>query len=397
MHSGDDVYFADNCYLTESNRTHLNSSASTPSLFKRIVLPGIILQSVLIGGGYATGREIVEYGGKFGASGWISGLAIFVGFSLVSILSMEACRQWNVFDYKSLLKKMIGPGWIAYEVVYLLLAVLIIAVMAAAAGEILNQTMGFNKWVGVLLITVIVGFLNYKGDEVIAKLETIGTVALFAAYIIFFLVVFLAKSDAIANTFSNWETSYLPESPGMVTLLWTGILYVGYNLAVYPASFFTYKNIQSRSESVWAGIVSGLLMTIPWFLTYFALLAYYPDKNVLAATVPWLRMLETFHPALIVVFGIVVGWTLIETATGMIHAFIHRLETETFQRTGTPMKKMNKAYLSIAALVAALLLAQFGIIDLVAKGYTFMAYAMIAVYGLPLLFFSGKLLFKTKA
>ena len=35
--------------------------------FGKFVLPGIILQSVMIGGGYATGREIVEYGGKFGA------------------------------------------------------------------------------------------------------------------------------------------------------------------------------------------------------------------------------------------------------------------------------------------------------------------------------------------
>lgn len=37
----------------------------------RMILPGIILQSVLIGGGYATGREIVEYGAKFGAMGWL--------------------------------------------------------------------------------------------------------------------------------------------------------------------------------------------------------------------------------------------------------------------------------------------------------------------------------------
>ena len=64
--------------------------------FKRIVLPGIILQSVLIGGGYATGREIVEYGARFGANGWVSGLAIFFGFSLMAMLSIEACRQWQV-------------------------------------------------------------------------------------------------------------------------------------------------------------------------------------------------------------------------------------------------------------------------------------------------------------
>ena len=364
------------------------------SRLRRILLPGIILQSVLIGGGYATGREIVEYGGKFGASGWISGLAIFFGFSLISILSMEACRQWNVYDYKSLLKKLIGKGWIAYEIVYLMLAILIIAVMASAAGEILNNTLGFSKWVGVMLIIVLVGFLNYKGDEVIAKLETIGTIALFTAYILFTIAVFSSKGLEIMSTFSKWDTSYMDNAPSLWLLLWTGILYVGYNLAVYPASFFTYKGIHNRRESIYAGIISGLLMTIPWFLTYFALMAYYPDKNVLAATVPWLMILKAFHPAFIVMFGVVVGWTLVETATGMIHAFIHRVEMEMTERKSAPLKKTTKALIAAIALVASLILAQVGIIDLVAKGYTIMAYAMIAVYGLPLLLFSGKLLFK---
>ncbi|NOS56564.1 MAG: hypothetical protein HOP37_09960 [Cyclobacteriaceae bacterium] len=362
------------------------------SRIKRILLPGIILQSVLIGGGYATGREIVEYGGKFGASGWISGLAIFLGFSLISILSMEACRQWEVYDYKSLLKKMIGRGWVAYEIAYLLLAILIIAVMAAAAGEILNNTLGFNQWVGVMLIVVLVGFLNYKGDEVITKLETIGTIALFSAYIIFSIAVFATRGSAIAAVFSNWDTSFLPDAPHFGLLVWTGILYVGYNLAVYPASFFTYRNIRSRKESIAAGFISGALMTIPWFLTYFALLSYYPNQDVLASTVPWLKMLEPFHTIMIVIFGIVVGWTLVETATGMIHAFIHRIENEVMERSAQPMQKIHKAYISTVALVASLLLAQVGIIDLVAKGYEMMAYAMIAVYGVPLLYYSKRLL-----
>ena len=169
---------------------------------------------------------------------------------------------------------------------------------------------------------------------------------------------------------------------------------MGYNLAVYPASFFTYREIRSKRESIYAGIISGLLMTIPWFLTYFAMMAYYPDKNILAATVPWLMMLKDFHPSLIVIFGIVVGWTLVETATGMIHAFIHRVEMEMTERKSQPLKKTSKALIAAVALVASLILAQVGIIDLVAKGYTIMAYAMIAVYGLPLLFLSGKLLFK---
>lgn len=368
---------------------------SQPSILtsiKRVVLPGIILQSVLIGGGYATGREIVEYGGKFGASGWISGVAIFIGFSLLTMLSIEACRQWQVYDYKSMLKRMIGKGWILYEVVYLLLAILTIAVMASAAGEILNNTLGFNKWFGVSLIIIIVGFLNYKGDDTIARLETVGTVALFITYSIFSVSIFTSKGPAIASVFNEWNTDFLTDVPTLKLVLWTGILYVGYNLGVFPASFFTYRNITSKKQSIVAGLIAGLLMTAPWFLTYFALMGFYPDKNVIGATVPWLRMLDGFHPAYIITFSVVVGWTLIETATGVIHAFIGRVETELIQQ-GKQLRKINKAYISFAALIAAMLLSQIGIIDLVAKGYTIMAYAMILVYAMPLLFYSRKLLF----
>lgn len=368
---------------------------NTPSRLARIILPGIILQSVLIGGGFATGREIVEYGGRFGASGWISGLAIFVGFSFLAILTFEACRQWNVYDYKSLLKKLIGKGWVAYEISYLLLGILIIAVMASAAGEILNNTLGFNVWVGIILIILLVGFLNYMGENFIARMKTIGTIALFGAYTLFGIAVFTSRSDQIATVFSQWNTSFTPEPAGIWILIWTGITYVGYNLAVYPATFFTVKHLQSKKESISAGIISGLLMTIPWFLTYVAIMAYYPSEAVLGASVPWLKMLEPFGSSFVIVFGIVVGWTLVETATGIIHAFIGRIDVEIFQKGKQHLSGTRKALISLVALVAAMLLAQIGIIDLIAKGYSYMAYAMILFYGVPLLIATPKLLFKT--
>jgi uncharacterized membrane protein YkvI len=367
------------------------------SRFAKIILPGIILQSVLIGGGFATGREIVEYGGQFGANGWISGLAIFVGFSLLATLTFEACRQWEVYDYKSLLKKLIGKGWVAYEISYLILGILIIAVMASAAGEILNNTLGFNVWVGIVLIILLVGFLNYMGENFIARMKTVGTIALFGAYTLFGISVFASRSDQIFEVFARWNTSFTPEPASVLLLIWTGITYVGYNLAVYPATFFTIKNIETKKESITAGFIAGLLMTIPWFLTYVAIMAYYPTEEVLGASVPWLKMLEPFGPSFVVIFGIVVGWTLVETATGIIHAFIGRIDAEVFQKSKQNLSGSRKALISLVALVAAMLLAQVGIIDLIAKGYSYMAYAMIVFYGLPLLIRAPQLLFKKQS
>ena len=360
------------------------------------MLPGIILQSVLIGGGFATGREIVEYGARFGANGWICGLAIFFGFSLLAILTFEACRQWSVYDYKSLLHKLIGKGWIAYEISYLMLSILIIAVMASAAGEILNNTLGFSTWVGVILIIVLVGFLNYMGETFIARMKTIGTIALFGAYTFFGIAVFSERSRQVQEVFSTWDTSFSADTPGILMLIWIGITYVGYNLGVYPSTFFTIKNISTKRESILAGLIAGTLMTVPWFLTYIAIMAYYPSHAVLGATVPWLKMLEPFSSSLVIVFGIVVGWTLVETATGVIHAFIGRIDVEIYEKKQRHLTGNLKALISVIALLAAMLLSQVGIIDLIAKGYAFMAYAMILFYGVPLLLAAPKLLITKK-
>ena len=39
----------------------MNEIKPTSTLFQRIFLPGFLFQSVMIGGGYATGRELVEF------------------------------------------------------------------------------------------------------------------------------------------------------------------------------------------------------------------------------------------------------------------------------------------------------------------------------------------------
>ncbi len=297
------------------------------------MLPGIILQSVLVGGGFATGREIVEYGGKFGPYGWISGISIFFGFTIMSIVSFEACRKWQVYDYKSLMIKLVGKGWILYELIYIPLAILTIAVMASAAGEILKSTLGISEWVGITFIIVMVGLFNYMGEDFIARMKTIGTIALFAAYSIFGISVFMTRNTEIFDAF-NSNTTSMTSSPGLLVVVWTGIIYVGYNLGVYPATLFTLRRLNSQKESIIAGVFSGILMTIPWFLTYMAIMAYYPNPEILNAPVPWLKMLQPFGRYFIVIFGIVVGWTLVETATGVIHAFIGRLQEDIRQRSG---------------------------------------------------------------
>src|SRR5699024_7665393 len=108
--------------------------------FGRYVLLGVVIQSTLIGGGYATGREVVAYGGKFGAIGWITGLTILVGFAVMAFLMFEVARLFRAYDYRSLVKQILGPFWFLYDIIYFLLAILMISIVVAATGSILEST-----------------------------------------------------------------------------------------------------------------------------------------------------------------------------------------------------------------------------------------------------------------
>lgn len=352
----------------------------------KYLLPGIILQSVLIGGGYATGREIMEYGAKFGALGWWSGLATFLGFALVSVLSFELVRLYKLYDFKSFIQSIAGPLYRVFDVVYVFFMVIIIAVMASATGACVEEVTGLNYWYGVVGITVIVGILNFYGEELISYFETIGTIALYIGYICFATLVIGGHTDNISHVIATNDFSATPDAT-IGLALWTGILYMAYNLVVFPASFFTIRRQTSRKQSVVSGIIAGLLMTIPWFLTYYAILGYYPQKELVEAQVPWVyMMMHSGAPGwMLVLFSIVMGWTLIETATGIIHAMIARINQGLIEKDKPQLSRGRRGLLTVGILVTSVLFAKYGIIALIAQAYNALAYAFIALFLLPLL------------
>lgn len=354
--------------------------------FGKYLLPGILLQSVLIGGGYATGREIVSYGAKFGAKGWVAGIGILIGFAVVAVLTFEISRLYKTYDYKSMIKVLIGPAWPLFDVAYVLMMILVIAIMASASGSIVEQTTGLNYWTGVVLLVAVTGGLMFFGDALIERFETWGTVLLYAGYIIFSGMVIVNGHDNITRVMATSDMSYTGET-GILPVLWIGVIYVAYNLCVYPASMFSLKRQESRKQCVVSGLLAGVLMTIPWFLTYFSLMSFYPSEEVLGAQIPWLVMMNSIGaPAICsVAFGVVMGWTLIETSTGVIHALLGRINVGLAEINKKELDSKKQAVITVVILVSACLMSKFGIIALIEKGYTAISYAFMVLYLVPIL------------
>lgn len=360
--------------------------------YAKYILPGVLLQSVLIGGGYATGREIYSYGAKFGAMGWISGLTIGIGFALFTFLTFEICRIYKVYDYKNYIRQVIGPLWPVMDILTVLIAIVLIAVMAAATGSIFEQV-GLPNILGSVVIVFLCWLLNFKGSKVIEKFESVGTVLLYGGYILFTIIVLVKKGGNIPQVFAAMDTSAVGGSVTLPLCIWTGILYVAYNINAIPMGMFSLTRQTKRKETLVSGIIAGLLMVIPWFLSYFAMMCFYGDTSIVGADVatPWMEMIKAVNggPVLLGLFSLVMGWTLVETATGCIHMIIDRFDVALAERGNAKMSDRKRGLITVATLIAALLLSRIGVVTLIEKGYSYLSYGFILFYLLPTLIIGG--------
>ena len=163
-----------------------------PTRFHTLLLPAIIAQSMIIGGGYATGREVVQYAGRFGTWGWLSVAIIAVCFSLVMALAFELARLAGAYDYKAWSRHLVGPFWWLVDLLLLSMMLLVIAVMTAAIGEVLQQTLAFPKPLSLVLALACVGFLTWRGSGFIERAKTWGSAALYLGYCAFAVLVLTA-------------------------------------------------------------------------------------------------------------------------------------------------------------------------------------------------------------
>lgn len=349
----------------------------------RVLVPALMFQAVAIGGAYATGREIIEFGAVYGALGWAAGLAMAVVGSLLAYLVYETARRGRLFDYRSLTRSLIGRMAWLFDAIYIPFAIAIIAVLSSATGNILGDTLGLGYWVGVALIIGISAVVTLLGTEVIERFNGIGTILLMAGYVVFSLLVITTHWDGVVEVFSAGNHSLKPDA-GIGDAVLVGAIYVGLGFVIYPSTLMTVRHLRSRRDAVAAAVLTGGLYVVPWFLTYFALMGFYPSSRVFDAPVPWLTMLQDTDQWVVVVYGVLVGWTLVATAVGLIQSVLLRLDNTVIEKTGHPMPPLPRISIIVGALLAGAALAQIGIIDLIAVGYVVGAVALIVVFGIPL-------------
>ena len=346
-------------------------------VLKRYLLPGLVFQSLVIAGGNGTGRELVEFFLEYGPLGGLLDMVAVntVIWCLVCAVTFELARSRKVFDYRSFSRLLLGRGWFLYEVCYLAMMLLILAVIAASAGSILEEIFSLPYYFGVAGMMACVGFLVFKGSSAIEGFLSIWSLVLYTTYVVFVIWCFSSFGGAITSGLATMEVR-----PGWVV---GGIQYAAYNIGIVPAVLFSVRHIETRKEALTAGFLAGPIAMIPGFLFFLAMIGQYPQ--VLNQTIPANYLLgilgsRTFQ----ITFQLVLLGTLIETGTGLIHAFNERV-AGVFAERGRTMPSFLRPAIAVTSLALASVLARFGLINLISEGYGNIAWGFWIVFVVPVL------------
>jgi len=348
------------------------------SWFQRIVLPGLAFKAVVIGGGYATGRELVEFFLPSGPRGGLAGMVLaMLIWSVVCATTFRLARLWRSLDYRAFFDRLLGPLAVLFELSYYPYIVLILSVFGAAAGALGAAMFGWHALYGTLCLVAGIALFAAFGNSSVERLFKWVSILLYATYAVFLGLALWRFGGEIPGRFAAPAPT-----DGWVS---GGVTYAAYNVIGAVVILPVMRHIRTDGEATAAGLLAGPLAMLPAIIFFVCMCAFYP--RIRGETLPSDFMLRQMGlPWFHWVFQLMIFAALLECGTGSVHAMNERIASAR-RRHGAPgLSNVARLTVAGAILIGSVFLAdRFGLVTLIARGYRILAYVMLALYVLPLM------------
>jgi uncharacterized membrane protein YkvI len=349
---------------------------------KNILKMGSAFIGIIVGAGFASGQEVLQFFTSFGLLGIVGAIISTALFAYLGMVLTRLGSRMRTTSHKEVIYKISGR-YLGVIVDYIIIITLfgVGVVMIAGAGSNLNQQFGLPTFVGSLLMVVLVMLtVMLNVDKVVGVIGSITpflilAVVLVSIYCLTTLDTSFAVLDPIAQnvktTLPNWFIS--------------SINYVSFNIAV-GASMTIVMGGTEKNEKIaaWGGFVGGLGLGILILLSHLAIFS--KIETVGDAEMPMLAIINDISPILGIFMAFVLYGMIFNTAVGMFYSFGAR-----FIQIGT--KKFN--VFVFITLIIGFGLSFVGFKELVAKLYPTIGYLGMFLV-VALIFASFKLPAKVK-
>ncbi len=276
---------------------------------------------LIVGAGFASGQEMMQYFVAFGRWGIVGAVVAGVVMAAAAAAVLSLASYFLADEHTAVFDRISAP--VISRVLDIAVIITLFStgfVMLAGAGSNLNQQFGLPLWAGSLLMAVLVLGAGMLDVDKVSKI--IGAVT---PFIITFLVGAAVYSIMGAE---KSLTDLEPMTGDLLTTLpnwWISALnYVGFSLmvAVSMAIVIGGTKLNPREAGL-GGLMGGV--TYGGLLVLCSIALFYSVETVGGDDMPMLTIVDQINPILGGAMAIVVYGMIFNTAIGMFYALAKRM------------------------------------------------------------------------
>lgn len=345
-------------------------------LNKEAIKIGFAYVGIVVGAGFSTGQEVMQFFSPYGLWSYIG---VLLSGLILGFIGRQVAKIGTAFDaqnHESTLDYLFGNAFskiVDYLLIFFLFGISV--TMIAGAGSTFQESFGVPTWLGALIMVIAIYITLLMDFNKIVR--ALGIVTPFLIILVVIIAAYYLFNGSISFGKVN-ET--VPHDS-----LWLGILkginYGGLAFAVGFSTIIAIGGDASRRRVSGAGaLFGGIIYTILLALINFALQSEFP--KIKDADIPMLTLANAINPWIALVLSVIMLAVMYNTILGLMYSFAARF-TE-------PYSKKYHIFI-IVMVIVAYGLSFVGFAGLINYLYPIMGYVgLIVVIGVLIKYYSRK-------
>lgn len=338
------------------------------------------------GSGFATGAQATSFWVKYGAHAVYLPVISAVIMAVVAGIMWEICRRYQTKNYREFANVLFAPYEkvlaTIYEILFIGIMVMGVSAVFAGAGSLLQTWLGIPYVLGVIITIGLTILLTMFGSKVILNSASILSTILIVVITICTIIGMGSPKAHLGTVVSEWQTEF-----NALPAIWSAILYASFQCVILGATTNLVGGLKTDKDSKTAAWIGFLMNGAMMVLLTLMLLAFYPETT--EETLPVLAALQTMGmPWLSSAYSLMLFLAFLTTAISCIGSLVTRFEV----LAGNVIKKDTVRRFVFSAVIIAICfgIAQFGLLNIIKKGYNAIGYLGVPFVILPVLIVGPK-------
>ena len=346
--------------------------------------------TTLFGGGFASGAQLFSYYLRYGIWCLIMPVIAMAYNAFFFTYCLRYARKHEVYDYRSYNNSFYGkfaPVFSnLFEFLYIVVMCVAPAVAFATGGATLSAVTGLPYLVCTLIIGVFIFVVAIFGTDIVRKVSSVLSIVIIAGLVAVCIPNIIVNADGIRASAAAMQAAPVPFGKALYSAFLYGTFQLC-NVAVFVQHGRVYEEPNDAGKSMLAGWVLNSALMV---MVVLGIMTVYARPEMAEQSVPTLFMVQqgVGGGVLTPVISILIILGAVTTAVNMVAAMVKRVgnaietpEEKELTEQGKPIRKT--ILIALVCCLADFGIAQFGLLTLIQKAYSFIAYLAIPVILIP--------------